>query len=84
MVSLSFVELKCSNTKSGEPVLFWIFFFACLQVIPSSSPCVMIEQLLVMLESGSTVMGFVYWHPGGQKDDFIPHLTSVADEAPIQ
>jgi len=80
---LSFDELKCSNTKSGEPVLFWIFSFACLQVIPSFSPRGMIEQLWVMLESGSTVMGFVFWHPGGQKGDFISHFTLVADEASV-
>ena len=59
LVSLNFVELNCSNTKSGEPVLLFIFVFACLQVMPRSSPAVMMEQLRVMFESGSTVMGSV-------------------------
>ena len=58
-MSLNFVELNCSNTKSGEAVLLSIFVFACLQVMPSSSPAVMMEQLRVMFESGSTVKGSV-------------------------
>ena len=59
IVPLNFVELNCSNTKSSEPVLLCILVFACLQVVPSSSPAVMMEQVRVMLESGSTVMGSV-------------------------
>ena len=61
-VSLFFVELKCSNTKSGKPVLLWNLFFACLQVMPGCSPRCVFEQLRVILASGSTVMGFAYWH----------------------
>ena len=58
-MSLYVVELNCTNTKSGEPVLLCIIFFACFQVMPSSSPAVMMEQLRVMFESGSTPIGSV-------------------------
>ena len=84
IVLLYFVEFNCSNTKSGEPVLLCIFFFACLQVMPSSSPAVMMEQLRVMFESGSTPIGSVRRQLDGKQEDCNRHFASVADEESVQ
>ena len=77
------VELELRKIKSEEPLLFSRRCFACFQVMSSASPPVT-EQLRVMLESGSTLIGFVYWHPADEEqEDFISHLMSAADNASV-
>ena len=54
-----FVEFDCSKTSFDDPVLLLTRFNACLQVISRASPPVIIVQLRLILEPGSTVIGSV-------------------------
>ena len=78
-----FVELELCKIKSEEPLLFSRRCFAWFQVMSSARPPAT-EQLRVMLESGSTLIGLVYWHPiDEEQEDFISHLMSAADNASV-
>lgn len=80
-----FVEFDLSKTRFDNPVLFLTRSNAWRQVMPCNSPPVMIVQLRLMLEPGSTVIGSVWlWHPDREQEDFISHFISIANEASVE
>jgi len=54
-----FVEFDCSKTRFDNPVLLLTRSDVWFQVMSRASPPVIIVQLRVMLEPGSTVIGSV-------------------------
>ena len=60
-------------------------FFAFSQVMPCTSPPVTIEQLSVMFEPGSTIIGLLCRHPDdGKQEDLISHSMLAADDTSVK
>ena len=79
------VDIDRSKTKFADPVPFLIRSKVSFQVMPCTSPPVMIEQLRVTLEPGSTVIkDFISQEDFIPQEDFISHFMSVAHEASIE